>query len=75
MFVCLKEVESHLVKGVKNRLHRVVDKIYFGSSEVKSHEYSEHVLKNAVSAVKRPVGFLKEWLVFIFDKKQCDSDM
>lgn len=41
--------------------------------------YSEHVFKNAVSAVKRPAGFLKDWLAFIFDKNSgtqiCDSNL
>ena len=35
--------------------------------------------KNAVSAVKRPAGLLKEWLVFIFDKNSvtqiCDLNL
>lgn len=54
--------------------------VHFEPSGLKSLVYSEHVFKNAASAVKWPRGFLKDLLVFIFDKKNsgiqiCDSNV
>lgn len=55
-----------------------MNRMYFEPAGYKSLVYSEHVFKNALSAVKRPAGFLKDWPVFIFGKNSvtqiCDSN-